>query len=467
MKRILAFVILLTLPLGFLIGAHKAVGGLQDDVTVTPAHVYGDPERVAGVTFRTLTTCGNHMWWYTDHTPGDPGVTETEFHFSQKGHGFFDLETDWQDFNLTTNNGMGMSTSGGDGLEFADEGMGILLNAVAEKTLPGETREETMVLSDYFEYYPLEYTVNLRTEDYFLDEMYDPIRHAASSQGPWEEMGEKSYRQWNEYFRFPVQPGDTVNVIVGKDDRGAVMEIGLHTDGNENGVHIGFTAIAAENGMYFAPVFQRWNSGEVIESGEYVYGYGLYYIPLKPAEGIHGDRPAMTFDFEGLELVHSLAPTDRLIAMEESADGMGLHLLTMEDGIYIYSLLDISGRELLDRTEILQTDADARWAFYPEQELLYLMAGDKAALVTTGEKSRVEFTAAWPEEVQWVVPTRVRYTGGVLYGTSLEWHEQARGVCLMALDEKGLGYLGYYISNLNGSGYNSSWVNLEEGEFAE
>ena len=80
MKRILAFVILLTLPLGFLIGAHKAVGGLQDDVTVTPTHVYGDPERVAGVSFRTLTTCGNHMWWYTDHTPGDPGVTETEFH---------------------------------------------------------------------------------------------------------------------------------------------------------------------------------------------------------------------------------------------------------------------------------------------------------------------------------------------------------------------------------------------------
>ena len=165
-------------------------------------------------------------------------------------------------------------------------------------------------------------------------------------------------------------------------------------------------------------------------------------------------------------MVYSLEPSDRLVGMEVSADGQGLHLLTREEGQYFYCLFDISSRQLLSRTQILETSADALWAFYPEQELLYLIAGDQMGLVRTGEESQVEFVAEWPEEETWILPEAVRYENGTLYGLRLEWYKENYGVCMIACDENCLGYLGYYISNLNGQSYNSAWVDLESAEFA-
>lgn len=463
MKRVIAFLILLTVPIGFLTAAHKTVDGIQDDVFITPVHVYGDPKRVEGVTFQTLTTCGNHMWWYTGHTPGDPGATEAKFLFSQVGHGFFEREYVLRDFSLTTTGGMGMSTSGGDGLKFGEEGIGLLVNAVADKTPAGESREETLLLEDYFDYYPLDYWATFHTEDYCIDEMHESVR-TNGTMDAWEEAS-GSYEQWIENFRFPIQTGDSMSITVGKDALGAIREIGINMDGSDNSAAVSFTTIAVKYGMYFSPMFQRWD-GETIETGEYVYGHGLYYIPFKPVGHTEGTPPWMTFDFDGLEMVYSLESSDRLLAMEESADGQSLHLLANEDGRYIYCLFDIESRELISRTEIMATTADARWAFYPEQELLFLLAGGQMALVQTGGDSGVEFVTAWPEEAPWIVPSAVRYTDGILYGASLEWYEkEGSGVCLIACGPKGLGYMGYYISNLDGTGYNSAWINLESVEF--
>lgn len=463
MKRVIAFLLLLTIPVGFLTGAHKAVDALQDDVVITVHPAYGDPKWVEGLTFRTLTTCGYHMWWYTDHTLGDPGVTQAKFHFSQEGHGFFEREHDWLDFSLTTTNGMGMSTSGV-GMEFENEGIGLLINEVAKDTLAGEYREVTVMLEDYYDYYPLEYWVNLQTEDYYMDENYDTV-HNVGSLDMWGEASGTSYEKWIENFKFPIQPGDNMTITVGKGANGGIQEIGINTDGNDTSASVSFTTIPVKKGMYFSPVFQYWN-GEVIENGEYVYGHGLYYIPFKPVGNTEGTPPWVTFDFDGLEMVYSLKPSDRLIAMEESADGTQLHLLTNESGKYVYCLFDMESRELLSRTEIMETKAAANWAFYPEENLLYILAGGKMGLVQMGEDSRVEFVTQWPEEASWIVPTTVHYADGVLYGTSVEWYEKVgRGVCLIACDKDGLGYLGYYTDNLNGTGYNSAWLNLESVEF--
>lgn len=462
MKRVIAFLLLLTVPLGFLIGACRTVNALGDDVVITAQHVYGDAQRVEGVTFQTLTTCGNHMWWDTAYTAGASGATQAEFHFSQPGHGLFEMEVDWSDFSLTTTNGMGMSTSGGDGLFFEDEALGILINAVAQKTLPGESREETLLLEDYFDCYPLDYWVTFITEDYYIEEMYDPIRNT-SNEALWEDETGTSYEKWIELFRFPIVSGDTMTVSVGKDETGAIREVGVNMDG-EGTASVSFPAIAVKTGMYFSPVFQTWD-GQSLETGEYVYGHGLYYIPFKPLGDTEGTPTWMTFDFDGLEMVYSLESSDRLVAMEVSADGQGLHLLTKEDGQYFYCLFDIASRRLLSRTGIMDTSADVSWAFFPEQELLYLIGGDRVALVRTGMDCQVEFVTDWPEEAVWVLPSAVHYADGVLYGLEPGWYENARGVCLIACDENGLGYQGYYFSNLNGQGYNSAWINLESAEF--
>lgn len=464
MKKVIAFVILLTLPLGFLLGAHKSVDALQDDVRMEVYPVYGDPSLAEGKTFQILSTCGEHMWWDIFHTPGDPGVTQTKFHFSQEGHGLFDLETEWSEFSLHSTNGMGMSSSGGTGLTFENKAVGILINAVAEMTLPGDSREETLRMEDYFEYYPLEYWVHFETKDYYVDESYDSVRNIGTM-NHWEEEPGSSYQHWMERFRFPIVPGDTMTVSVGKDETGAIRNVGINPLGEET-PYIYFTAIHTEKGLYFSPVFQT-RDGEPMETGEFIYGYGLYYIPFKPVENIEGTPTWMTFDFDNLEMVYSLAPTDQLIAMEENEDATRLHMLTKEGDQYIYCLFDIPSRKLLSRTEILNTGQEAKWSFYPEEGLLFVIAEDSMALVRMGEDSRVEFAAPWPEEVEWVLPERVLYENGILYGVSQQWHADNYGTCLTVCSEEGLGYLGYYNNTLNGVGYNSYWFNIESVEFVK
>ena len=75
MKRVIAFLLILTIPVGLILGAHKAVDALQDDVTVQAETLWGDPALAEGLELDLLTTCGNHMYWITSCTAGE---TETD-----------------------------------------------------------------------------------------------------------------------------------------------------------------------------------------------------------------------------------------------------------------------------------------------------------------------------------------------------------------------------------------------------
>ena len=98
MRRALIFLLILTIPIGFLLGAHRSIDALQDDVEVGEEYIYGDPGRLAGVSVQLLTTCGDHMWWDTGYTAGEPGVTQTQFHFTQNYHERNEIAFEQEDF---------------------------------------------------------------------------------------------------------------------------------------------------------------------------------------------------------------------------------------------------------------------------------------------------------------------------------------------------------------------------------
>lgn len=458
MRRILLFILALTIPVGFLLGAHKSIDALQDDVLIELIDFYGDPERIAGKRVRLMTTCGPHMRWYTDYTAG--AESQTQFHFSQKDETQYGYT--WEGFSLDSPSGMGMSTSGGGGFTFADTGMGKLLNTVAEKTEPGQTREETLRIKDYLDYYPLDYQVDIRTEKYYINEGFSEIQFYS---GVEEDEVRQCYQTWTRLFRFPVQPEDVLLITVSRDADGAVRDIGVNMDGSESAAYVWFSSHSTEEGLYFSPVFQD-GEGKPITTGEFPEGYGLYYIPYKPTEHaviVDGQSVVKgTFDFDGLELVYALEPSDELMAMEESADGSALHLLTREEGTYCYSLLDLQSRRIETKLEILTAERGMGYSFYPEQELLMLKGFGQAALVKMGGDAQVELLGQWPDEWGVWLPESILYENGVLYGASLEWYEKEYAVCLTVFDSGGLDYCGYYGSNLNNESYHSGSAYIQK-----
>lgn len=455
MKRSIAFLLLVALAVGFLTCAYQTIGGYSDDVTVEVLHVHGDPERVDGVVMELETFFDSHLLWYTRHTAGDPGVTETKYVFSQDD--IHEYEWDWDDeFNFYISSGFGISTSGGT-IEMGTSGWGAIVSKIAKDVEAGQTVEKEILLEDYTDYYPMDYYANIQTPVYYIDEYRDSLQINAYDSG--------SFGWWYQNFRFPVQPGTTGQVSLTKSQDGGVVEVSvsLYDVGQASLI----TSIWDE-GMYFAPVFTDYD-GTPLETGEYLMGYGLYHIPFKVDGNVelHSETTlyAGAFDQDNVELIYPMDPDDIVVAME--ADDAGrLHMVVREDGMYRYCALDIESRTITHRIDLMEAGEDlwCQYKFYLDQGLIYLQYMDQAALLDVTGEPKLEFIAQFPEDIELGMPESVSYREGTLYMAAMDWinlgeDQYEKGYYLAALDAEGLAYLGYYFSSLKDNGHTYSYVN--------
>lgn len=467
MKRCLIFILLLALCLGFLTGAYQTISGYGDDVTVTPEHVYGDPARVAGVVTELETQCDNHLLWATRHTAGDPGITETEFIFSQDNVNEF--EWDWNDeFNFYISGGFGMSTSGGS-IDVGSRGWGKVIRELAKDVPNGESLEKEILLEDYFEYYPMDYHVFIQTPMYYIDEYQDSTQALSYDSG--------SFDRWNQDFKFPVVPGDKGYVTLTKSQSGGIVEISVQIyDIGE----AGFTTSIWDEGMYFVPGFRDYE-GNPLTTGEYALGYGLYHIPFKVDGSVelHSETTqyAGVFDHDNMELIYPLDNDDLMVAMEADDQGV-LHMILREDGLYRYCALDIESRTITHRIDLMEAGEElwCSYKFFLDQGLVYLHYEDQVALLEVGGEPSLEFLIEIPNGISLNLPDSVSYRDGTLYAAALDWvvrnegepdETWERGYYLAALDARGLGYFGYYFSSLKDNGHTYSYVWQNEVKIQE
>lgn len=468
MKRSIVFILVVILTVGFLAGAYQTITDLGDDVTVTPEHIYGDPKRVEGITTELRTTCDYHMLWYTRHTAGDPGKTETEYIFDQESvH-----ETEWgiqDEFQLHVSGGWGISTSGGS-IEISNDGWGKVINELAKDLEKGQSLEQEVLLEDYFDYYPMDYYCAIQTSLYWIDEYQDSSRENSYDSG--------SYGRWIQDFKFPVVPGTKGQVNVTKDEAGNIVELAIQVfDVGDAGL----TTCVWKEGMYFAPVYTSYE-GEPLPNGEYVMGYGLYHIPFKVDSSVefHSDTTqyAGRFDHDNMELIYPMDPEDLVIAMGTDDNGV-LHMIVREDGVFRYCALDIAERKLTHRIDLMEAGEEVwcDYKFFLDEGLLYVRSQDRIALVDISGEPSLEFIVTKPAEFEMNIPDAVSYRDGTLYAAALEWVEREnengleyrseKANYLAAIDEKGFGYFGYYYSNLTDKGHSFAYVSQDEISFVE
>ena len=83
MKKIIVFLLILTLFLGGIGFAHAAVTANQEALLIFPTLEVGDPAALEGLTASMTITCGPHLRWQTDYPFGGEAVTE--FVYDRKG----------------------------------------------------------------------------------------------------------------------------------------------------------------------------------------------------------------------------------------------------------------------------------------------------------------------------------------------------------------------------------------------
>lgn len=311
--------VLLVLGAAFFVTAVHSVNGQSKNVVITENTLYGDPETAAGLKFRVTSQWQDYLVWDTVYNVGS-GKTESDF-------SFYPYEKNWQEpvsanVELWMPLHWGMARTSGPSSRFDPEGSFLpeVIKAVMERTASGESRTETVRLSDYYEYFPLRFSVYRSDLDiHYYD---DDIKFYA------------------DFFHVPVPDWLTLEIVLEKDGTGDVITLECNS---EHSVDFFGASAFGQEGCYFAYYLEDESGNGAVETGA---DYGIYYIPYLMEEYRNSIDPEQTRMLCGL--TSGLTPVD----MDLNEDLGELYLVTMEEQDYYLNVYQIEREKLMQKQKI-------------------------------------------------------------------------------------------------------------------
>lgn len=389
MRKVVIFALVIALALTGLVFAHTAVSAVQDELLLFPTAELGDSSVLSGLTASMTFACGDHLRWHTDYLFG--GEAQTTFDYIPKGvpQASYELRTT---FDLFFTGGLSTSTTGSIDLRAGE--YGDLVKAVAANTEAGGSRTETLVLSEYADFYMPDYELSYEDDEISCSESASLYGHLS---GEDYYMPEGCYHTLLEKFRFPVLEGQTITVTVEKHPDGGISGISLSP---ENNPELFFLSDATSEGIWFLPVF-RDEQGTPLPY-ESPQGHGIYFAPWKNTGSIlryaDADKREVTPDLSKLRLV---CPLDQELRIEDLHMGSGeAWLLTRDDAAYTLTGLDLTTGKTLLTLDVLPHDpalTEYTSSFRRLGDYLLVFAQGRLALVDAAD-GQLLLTA--PEESQ-------------------------------------------------------------------
>jgi len=344
-KALIAMALLFALGLGGTAAVFAQVNGQREQVVLTEEVLLGYRANAEGLAVRARADIDGHLHWDTTHVIGEPSVTTTDFRYTAEaerdwwyehtGINFYYLynqidRNDWRD------------AQSADGLSGWDLAYWELMQEVD----PGEQKERTIRIGDYYDYYPIHISLDIPAHIYgevgeWLSDREEPENEIALLE---EKMG--------ELFRIPVLPDETMHISVGKHENGSLGSTG---SGSGDGDHFWMEVanVVTDDACYF--ILGNRSADDKIMDFSRGGGYGIYIIPYLQRE----DAPT-TVDLDGVGLVYPLAEDSRIVWFTAEPDQDRLLLLTLEEEAY-YLLRVINCADLSTAQElVLRTPEEKR-----------------------------------------------------------------------------------------------------------
>ncbi len=360
MRKALIFLLVLALAaLGFTIAAGVTVDRLHDDVFIREETVFGDPSWAKGLEVKTRAEQDSRLFWDTTYMAcGDPRPT-TEFTYSDQRlyeEGVYDGQ-----FYLTMggiNYGTNMTMEEMDQavdpyseyFDFYSPSMLDIARDVAKDVKDGETVEKTVLVKDYYEYFPLGFS-------------FDPIN------APYDGGNGVDASLWkffNRMFPIPVPEDLRVNVTVRRE--GEVYYVDMF--------------VPDEDVEMFYEIYNLYTSSVVLEDGVFYglfggldfsqaeAGYGIYYTPIvetdrtvihQSSNGVREERSFVLLRQE-VQNIMPMDPADSEAgALYASEDKNQVYALTKEGGQVYLTVFDSHTREIVQREETSMEIVPSAW----------------------------------------------------------------------------------------------------------
>ncbi|MBQ7337154.1 MAG: hypothetical protein IJW40_01735 [Clostridia bacterium] len=465
---IVTLVTVLALLVGGTIVASYAVYTPHDAVTLRAVHEEGDLAATAGLTLQTWTEMDGRLFWENTFTFDGAG------HSAMSSYAFHPLGVAAQRDQTPRDISLTIEYDATANLSQELEELTPIQQAVRQvwdEMRAGDTRELTLTVADYYEYYPFE--VDILNRGLFQRGDTDH----------WQQIT----AAFSSYFKIPVLPGERMLLTMRKYQGGSntSASTGIGHDGDcffpEMISHV---VTDEDGGVIYFTFFPYSSEGTLVDLSHLPRGYGLFSVRYHTL-----DNGGLRLDTESLGLAVAL-PLDikieylgragqsgELLMLARETNGHGdetgrlqLYVLSPERGAVLqtlcadaaenkryYSVYDGSEDYLVLRHYdgglfyiVLARGADGTWSVALETGLPEVGREDGVAEEKLSElrgfDSGMENAMLWDGTRLAVVRNMTR---------AIDGYESARWSCdfqLTVWDANGLLYLGDYRTSLNTTG---------------
>lgn len=263
MKRSLWISLLcMGLALVVILFAYTRVDGEKENVVISQEVLSGDPAAAEGVSLRIASHWNGHLLWDTKYRIGSGNGAESDFTFSAK-----QVAWEWESYPSARAH-LPYGYGGSFGTAMMEEDLPEdpqmpffeIIQAVAGRTEKGETREETLRIGDYREYYPVDFELEGTSVEY---------------QGDYVQV----LTYLTELFRIPVAE-DRIGITVEKNLAGDSVSCKQEQVRDAQSIQIADAWAFGKTGVYYG--FCLENAGRRACRGE---NSGLFYLPFEARDG--------------------------------------------------------------------------------------------------------------------------------------------------------------------------------------
>lgn len=380
-KSLLFMAVLLVLAAGFSGAASGRILRSADEASVSEKVLYGDRAAADGISLTFHTNWDRHLFRDTEYRfEGDGKSTvKTEHTYYQTPH--YESSEDPEALDINYLSGYSISGNLGDLSDLKSDPEVYALEAVqdvAGRTGNGGSHTETVLMKDYYQWYPAQVFGNGER---------------------LTGLTEEETQELAKYFRVPVPDDLKLEIRVVKDETGEVTELEVE---NLSNVHVYMTCVCTEKGIFAvlmeelpeelpketgADGNQEKNNQETAgreksDQAEPFAGPGVYYIPFAenaPASAENKGEIGNVLNIQGITCCYESEQNDLyLINPHLSEDGSDFLVYgrSKKDGSVIMLVMDTETIRIRQQL-VLSEPSDMKKEIYeagtfPDYQVVFL-----------------------------------------------------------------------------------------------
>jgi len=351
-KALIVMALLFALGAGGTAAVFARVNEQRDQVVLTERILFGDVSRAEGLSVTAKSHMDGHLHWATTRIIGAQPETKTDFRFTagEEREYNFDYEPEGlRVLNLhdrAHRSGEWREGENGEGLI----GLDLAYWELFQQAQPGEENKETIIhIRDYYDYYPIEVSVQLFNYEFNSGSDAYYLAHNDAMENEMRRLTQAL----QDYLKIPVLQTETVYISVDKREDG---QMGGYGFGSGDGDHFWMQTYNAltEDGCYFI-LSNRSADGVIMDFDRIPGGYGIHKIPYE----LNSDHNVERVDVEGISMVYPLAEDSQILWFTPEADRDRLLLLTLEEERdYVLRVIDCADMSTVQ--EILLASGEER-----------------------------------------------------------------------------------------------------------